>query len=604
MLAVMGGAAILSVLPEILLVLTAPNKGWYLGKQTNIDDHMVYAAWMRQAAEGHFFFDNRFTTDPQPGLTVHIYFWLLGLASKFLGYALTEALARMTLTAAFVGLASKLIRKVSPGVFATKLITLMVMLGGGMGFLVWHTFGRTIDKPEAAWATPLFKGRLPIDVWQPEAFVFPSLLTSSLFMVSLCLILTVFLSVLSAQKSWKHVWAGFIGMALLMNVHSYDALLIALVLVGFLVTQLAQGQVTVPWVTRTAVIGSGAVIPALWFVHVIQSDPVFQARANTKTFSDPFLELVAGLGALVVLGVVGMVAQGLDCSIHKKVVGWLIGALIILGYSASYFDPGDPGNHYWMGWASWGALFVVVLGALYVAALDTPAKNLVLAWALVGLLAPYIPELFQRKLTMGIAIPWAILAGLGLRELVKNADRNKRNLATAFVLLLTVGSSIRWFQRELQLGVQNISSTTAHAVFQPSELQDVVAYLQQHKEAHTSVLAIPGLPLHVGPDTFVAPPYIPDLNPFLCGLAGVYSYAGHWSETPRYDEERRGRATSFFLAKTSAEHWVQLRDVIKPDYILAPNPEAFQVLEGYELKDLRSMGQVVVKGPRFSLIKL
>mgnify|MGYP006184294005 CR=1 FL=1 len=41
--------------------------------------------------------------------------------------------------------------------------------------------------------------------WQPEGFVFPSMLTTSLFMASLCLILVIFTSFLDARKSWKPV---------------------------------------------------------------------------------------------------------------------------------------------------------------------------------------------------------------------------------------------------------------------------------------------------------------------------------------------------------------------------------------------------------------
>src|SRR5665213_3528558 len=75
-------AVFLAVAPAILAVLTAPAGSSYVGYQYNTDDHMVYAAWMRQAMDGHFFFDNRFTTQAQPGLTVHVYFFLLGLIAK------------------------------------------------------------------------------------------------------------------------------------------------------------------------------------------------------------------------------------------------------------------------------------------------------------------------------------------------------------------------------------------------------------------------------------------------------------------------------------------------------------------------------------------
>src|SRR5690606_23444982 len=126
------------------------------------------------------------------------------------------------------------------------------------------------------------------DVWQPEAFVFPSMLTNALFMASLCLILGVFLSFLDAKQSWKPVLPGFICMALLMNIHSYDVLLVALVMVGCLAMQLARRDADWKWIARAGVIGLGAVPPALWFMHVLRNDSVFQERAATPTFSPNF----------------------------------------------------------------------------------------------------------------------------------------------------------------------------------------------------------------------------------------------------------------------------------------------------------------------------
>src|SRR5947208_13225920 len=49
------------------------------------DDHAVYMAWIRQAAEGHFFLRNLFTTDPQLGRLSNLFFFILGQPVRFLG---------------------------------------------------------------------------------------------------------------------------------------------------------------------------------------------------------------------------------------------------------------------------------------------------------------------------------------------------------------------------------------------------------------------------------------------------------------------------------------------------------------------------------------
>ena len=74
-------AAGLAALPVLIGFLARPAGHSYLPFHLSLDDHMVYAAWMRKAMEGRFLFDIRFTTDPQPGLTFHALFLLLGIVA-------------------------------------------------------------------------------------------------------------------------------------------------------------------------------------------------------------------------------------------------------------------------------------------------------------------------------------------------------------------------------------------------------------------------------------------------------------------------------------------------------------------------------------------
>src|SRR5438445_9695793 len=65
-------------LPYLLLLAITPPGRVFWGFVNNPDDHCVYLAWMRQAADGHFFFRNLFTGDPQSGRTINLFFWALG----------------------------------------------------------------------------------------------------------------------------------------------------------------------------------------------------------------------------------------------------------------------------------------------------------------------------------------------------------------------------------------------------------------------------------------------------------------------------------------------------------------------------------------------
>src|SRR3989442_11142723 len=71
--------ATLASLPYLLLwAITPPDKVFW-GFVNNPDDHCVYLAWMRQAEQGQLFLRNLFTSDPQSGLTINLFFLLLGL---------------------------------------------------------------------------------------------------------------------------------------------------------------------------------------------------------------------------------------------------------------------------------------------------------------------------------------------------------------------------------------------------------------------------------------------------------------------------------------------------------------------------------------------
>ncbi|MEJ5169614.1 MAG: hypothetical protein WHU10_01370 [Fimbriimonadales bacterium] len=593
------GAAVISLLPSLFGWATAPTTWRYLGAEYNLDDHMVYAAWMRQAAEGRLLFENRFTTDPQPGLTLHLYFLVLGGVSKFLGTPLTTALARALFTALFFWLAFRLISRVTQDVFARKLALSLVALGGGVGFLVWQSFGTTIQRPVPEFLASLLLGRLPIDVWQPEAFVFPSMITNGLFMVSLCLMLWLFESVLDAETSWRPVWQGALAFGLLMNIHSYDALLVTLVLVALLACQIARRRVSWAWVGRVATMGLGAIPPALWFWHVLRNDPVFQARAATETYSPNFRQVAAGLILLILLTAVSVFAPKATYREARRriAMGCGIGVGILLWIGAASHQDG-----YWIqSLGAWVALYAVAIAVAAGLSTPNPAKNLFLAWACVGLVAIYFPALFQRKLAMGLQIPWAVLGALGLALVIEGVERNMRNLATVVGLVLVGASSGLWLQRELLYLRWNVSNTTLHSPYLSANAARIVDYLARIP-GRKVVLAMPGIaaPLQ-SPDRFGSP-IVPDLNPVLTGMAGCVTYAGHWSETPRY-VERRNKLTALFLATSPSQAVEEVLRESGAEYVVAPVPEAFRLLP-VPLRDLTKLGDIVINGTQFRLIRL
>lgn len=590
--------ALLAVLPAMIGWMSTPTGSLYLGIQTNLDDHMVYAAWMRQAMEGRFLFDNRFAVDAQPGLTIHIYFYVLGLLAKLTGIPVAMLIARLGFTYLFVILLGRFLTNLKIDVFKAKYMLMIACFGGGVGFLVWEKFGQEfVNGPE--FLKPLFLGLAPIDVWQPEAFVFPSMLTNGLFMVSLCLIVVVFQAVLAAKTSWKPVLGGAVATGVLMNIHSYDVLLVGLVLVGFLATQIARKQVTGLWIARTLVIVAGALPAALWFLYVIANDPVFQARAATPTFSPNFRQVLFGLLPLVALALLAAWHNKSKWRVHS--FAGLVGLVLVLFFAAEKHNA----SGYFLQMGSWIGLFALSLLLVGALANEDDAWNLAWAWAVVGLVAIYFPALFQRKLAMGIVVPWALLAAFGLARILQPLERSTRNLVATLSLCLLAGSSLAYFLRENYFIRANVGRTAVHAVYFSQDVQRILQLLNQDTSRKV-MLAMPGVWSPSGPADFKSP-LVSDLNPILSGLAGVYTYAGHWSETPDYNR-RRGLAMAVFLGTTTPDKREAILREIHPDYIVALNPSAFpEITLGdnvIPLADLRSYGTVVYEGNQLLLIRV
>lgn len=614
---------VLAALPTLYGLLGATGGRRYVGFQTNVDDHMVYAAWTWQAAHGALTFDDRFAVDPQPGLTFHLYFLLVGQLARGVGVVAAMTVGRLLFTGLFVLLLAKLVRRLRPGVYGTKLALASAVVAGGVGFLpnFWHRFG-------AEW---------PVDVWQPEGFVAPSMLTNGLFMVSLCLVLSVFLCVLRARRGDRGaVVGGALAMAALMNVHSYDALLVGLVLLGFLAASLAARTMTAAWAVRATLIVLGALPPALWFVHVLREDPVFAARAATPTYSPNFRLVFLGFLPPLALAFVGLYrripgtlpsgrvrreeerkndppevdgrsssggGQGGGQLRHRRLAGLALATATLL--TLLVLSPGHR-EGYFLSPLGWVAAFGAMVGATALLAERSPIRNLLVSWALVGTVAIYFPALFERKLTMGLAIPWGLLAALALESLIKGRERSARNLVTTLALLVLGGSAVRWTFREVEFATMNVASTGRHPVYLSPDAQRIIDYLNAHPGRNVVVTVGPRPIQAVDdkgeaiPDTFVLPA-APDIAPFLTGLAGAYTVAGHWSETPDYPR-RAGQSARFLLAPggdipaMTGEERARFLDEFHPNYAVVPLAKGFA--------SPSSLGEVVVQGSQLALVRL
>ena len=591
--------AILILVPLGLQFTAASGSGtWALGYPYNSDDHMVYAAWMRQAAEGHLLFENRFTLDPQPGLTLNALYLLLGWLSVAVGTLGATVLAQIVFAFTVPLLAADLISRSIEDRMTRRVALVLAVFGAGLGFLQFRSFGVALGAGDTGPFATLLNDGLSADVWQPEAFVFSSLLTNALFGWALTLILVAIRAATLVRDDRRQILPGFIAMLLLANTHSYDALLVGMVLVAVVAGAAATRTLTRAWLGRGLVIATGVITPAFWLAYVLRADPVFAARAATPTYTENFRSLLFGVLPLVIFAVAGLVPAKDDPRQRQKIAGLAGFAIVVVALWTLSADA--PGNAYLLSLPVFGLVLVIAIGCAALLADGRPVRDALVAWAFVGLVAPYFPALFQRKLAMGLSLPWAILAAGGMALLLRPVPASTRRLALALPMLVLVATSFRWVGRMFTLIGANVSNTTVQPVLYPPETRAILDALRPEGRAAT-FLAPPGIPARgEGVDRFESP-YVPDLNPVIVGMAGARGYAAHWSETPDYDARRGEVSSAYFGRGASAERLASFARSKSVRYVVVPKvPEQLAA----PLAGMERYGERIADGERFSLYRL
>jgi arabinosyltransferase C len=237
---------------------------------------------------------------------------------------------------------------------------------------------------------------------------------------------------------------------------------------------------------------------------------------------------------------------------------------------------------------------LLAAGAATTVAKKDVGWNLLWSWAMVSLVAPYFPALFQRKLSMMLAVPWAIIAAIGLAHELMKMERQRRNLAAAISLAVVCLTSVFWLSRDLELRNLGVSKTAVHNLYLTHDEAKIVSLLNDMGHG-AGTIALPG----VSDPAMDRQAYVTDLSPILSGLAGVHTYAGHWSETPDY-AKRRNAVTRLYLSPMTDAQRLTLLKEWGVAFVVAPQPAAYEGM----FQDLSGLGTPVYRGDQLSLLRI
>jgi hypothetical protein len=496
-------ALLLASVPYLYGAMNVPAGHLYTGLTYNIDDVAVYLAWIRQAADGQFFQSNLFTTDPQKGAMFSFFSLLLGGVARLttLSPVAVYHVARVLFGVLLLWAVARLIGETLSEPRARRTAFVLVCFSAGLGWL----FGGY--DPAKAFAQP-------IDLWQPEAFVFLSLYYAPLFTAALALMVVFIMAVLRAERTGRlaAIWPAALTGFLLGNFHSYDVIhLFAVWLVYRLLTDALARRIDRRGWLRLVFAGLAAVPTTAYQYYALIQDPLFAGR-DVGTKSESPVWTLLGYGLVFVLAVFALARR-----------------------DANAFT-------------------------------DRSARRLLGTWAVVGLLLAYAPVDFQRKLLMGTHIPLCLLAGAALASLTARLSGDFPKIALGFGILLTVPSNVLFLLRDIDRLSANVGSTAYRPYLTVGE-RDALNWLRQNGKRGDGVLVSPDMTSHRRFPGFPLEPY---LAVYVPASAGLPIYVGHWSETPRYGR-RLDEMRQFFLQSGDEAARAQFLQENRIRYVLISN---------------------------------
>jgi hypothetical protein len=376
-------------LPYLFGWLITPPNMRYFWLIYNPDDQNVHLMWARQAMDGAWRFHDLYTTEPHPGLFVHLYALALGWFCRFTHIPLHFAyqLFRTLVAIFFLVVAFRWGDELLPDPRARNAFAVFVAFSSGLGWLPVLYWWQTGQRP------PFFFVDVSPELTMPEANSFLSLAVAPLAALGPALVIVTLRQLQCLAKgegkaATPIATAALCG-ALVANIHTYAAIPMLLAVAFWFAIRLVQRHC---FEFRLAFFVVVALFPCLLVLIaqalIFSRDPAFAEKAATPTLTpSPFILLGS-------YGIVGILALcGLPIAIHR----W------------------RAGEEKWL---------------------------MPLSWFLALLVAIHLPVSFQRKMIEGLHVALCLLAALAWSEWAQRFRWLEHRWALIALVLLTVPSQV------------------------------------------------------------------------------------------------------------------------------------------------------------------
>ena len=291
---------IISGLPYLYGALVATPEQLFSGFVIGLEDGNSYLAKMQQGRSGYWLFSLAYTPEPHQAEPFFIFYIVLGKIAGLLQLPnpLALHLSRLvTIPAgllAFYYFSAYFIDRIR----VRQLALLLFGLAGGLGWL-WLALGGSSEL-----------GRMPVDLWVPDASFFLTSLTFPHLPLAqgLLLLFVVFGLEYVRHGRQRYGWlAAGCGLAVSL-IHPHTLPVMALLLGLYILWQsYSQRRLLWAWLLRLALIVLPSLPYLLYVFIVFNQNPVFVAwRSQSLTFSPAPVHYLLGFGLTLLFAVLGL----------------------------------------------------------------------------------------------------------------------------------------------------------------------------------------------------------------------------------------------------------------------------------------------------------
>ncbi|MBI1878322.1 MAG: hypothetical protein HYR94_08875 [Chloroflexi bacterium] len=298
---------IITTLPYIFAIVTAPPDRQFMGILFNVPDHAQYLSWYK-GFQTQTIISNTLTPEPNPHLFFNLLWWVLGRIGFYTG------LSYVTLYQAFRWLSSifflvilyALLARIFSDVQHRRLSFLLITLSSGFGWVL------ILLKYTVTGGELLF----PLDVFIAEGNSFLNIMASPTFIEAAGFILWTFLLLLQADEKQQLRYAVYAGLVafLLGWQHTYDLWIIWGIPGAYIALRiLIDRKLPMFWIKSMLIVGALTWLPALYAVLLTTLNPIWDEIlaqfANAGVYSPTIAHMFILIGLPLILALVAVVLR-------------------------------------------------------------------------------------------------------------------------------------------------------------------------------------------------------------------------------------------------------------------------------------------------------